>query len=81
MLVLVRFFRFEKPISDSLSCGCVRTEVIPAACAVCDELVEKFLFLTAAAFALLVDILAHAMHLEAAMRMTAECLEKSPKKQ
>ena len=79
--MLIGFFRFQNSISDSFGCGCARTEVIPAACAVCDELFEKLMLLTAAAFALLGYIFAHAKHPVAAMTMTAERLKKSSQKQ
>ena len=76
--MLIGFFGFEKAISDSLSCGCVRAKVISAACAVRDELVEKLMFLPAAAFASLAYIFAHAKHVGAAMVMTTKCSKTEP---
>ena len=73
--MLVRFFRFEKLISDSLSCGCGWTEVIPAATAPCDQLLKKLFFLATAEFALPGNVFSHGLHVLIAMTMDAESYE------
>ena len=62
--------------------GCyrIKAKMIPAAFAVRDKLSKNFIFLPAAEFAALGNILAHAKHVEATMTIATEFFEESSKK-